>query len=469
MSPTDQHRIIILEKNQGRRDYLKSIISGRGYVPFIFEKETICLDNLISLQPDLVISGPLSNNRIFRFVNTVKMMDGSLPVLIVSGDQSMKDFATSNGFGDVKVLRVNFELSEIKGAISNLIRNRYAKTGSGDQESPLIIGNNPEILRIKKRISELNSLNEPVLIQGEPGAGKELVARAIHHQSERCSRPFTKAQLAKMNPDLLDEIIFNFEQDGSLKPDLHPSDSNNPIDGGTLFLAEVAALPASDQSRLLAVFEKGGLPEVIENRTLKGSRDAAIIVSSSSFLDELVTRGKFRKDLYYRISVVSINIPPLRKRVGDIPLLTDFFADQFCMKYGAGHIELPKKIKDSFCRYPWPGNVRELKSIVRRVVLYGEKDSVIQNFATQWARNPNPLNLDEEIYALAGLSKVKKYIEGRDNPTLKNVRSAFLLKTEKAVIKKALEKTNWNRKKAAGILDISYKSLLNKIKKYRLA
>jgi len=110
-----------------------------------------------------------------------------------------------------------------------------------------------------------------------------------------------------------------------------------------------------------------------------------------------------------------------------------------------------------------------LKSIVRRAVLYGDKDNIIQNLAAQWAQNPNPLNDEEEIYALAGFSKLKKYLKDHDNPTLKSVRSAFLLRTEKTIIKKALEKTNWNRKKAAGILEISYKSLLNKIKEHQLA
>ena len=195
----------------------------------------------------------------------------------------------------------------------------------------------------------------------------------------------------------------------------------------------------------------------------------AIIVSSSGLLAQLVSRGKFRKDLYYRMSVVSIEIPPLRERVVDIPLLADFFADKFCMEYRSGHFELPKKIKDSFCRYPWPGNVRELKSIVQRTVLYGDKDGVIQGLASQWAKNPNPVSSDREIYDLAGLSNLKKYLKNRDKLPLKSVCNKFLLRTEKTVIKKALEKTNWNRKKAAELLDISYKSLLNKIKEYRLA
>ena len=468
MTQIDQHRIVILEKNQGRRDYIRSIVSGPSYLPFIFEKETNCLDNLNSLKPDVIISGSLSNDKIYRFVNSVKLMDGNLPLLIITGDRSIKEFAESNGFRDIKILQNNFDTTEIKGAISRLIRDRCVGIGSCDHESPLIIGNSPEILKIKEKISKISNLYEPVLIQGEPGTGKELIARAIHHQSDRCKSSFTKINLAEMNTDLMDEIIFSVGQGELQNPKKNLCDRDNLSAGGTLLLEEIAVLPVADQSRMLAVFEKGGYPSATENQDRERISEKAIVVSSSTFLDQLVTRGKFRKDLFYRISVISITIPPLRERVGDIPLLTDFFADKFCMEYGAGYIELPKKIKDSFCRYPWPGNVRELKSIVSRAILFGEKDSVIQNLLTQGAKKPYPLNCNNEIYALAGISNLKKYIDKQDNPTLKSVRSVFLLRTEKAIIKKALEKTNWNRKKAAGLLDISYKSLLNKIKESRL-
>jgi DNA-binding NtrC family response regulator len=469
MTQIDQHRIVILEKKQARRDYIRSIVSGLGYLPFIFEKETNCLDNLISLKPDLVISGPLSNNRMCRFVHTVKYMDGSLPVLIVTGDLSIKEFAASNGFSDIKILKKNFETTEIDFAIKSLIRDRDIGGGNGDQESRLIIGNSPEIVKIKKRIAKLYNLNEPILIQGESGTGKELIARSIHHQSDRCNGPFTKIQLAEMSPGLLDDILFSVGQDGFPSPNKLPSGPDKLADGGTLFLDDVAVLPAADQSRLLTVFEDGGYMSVAENQNIKRLHDMTIIFSSNRVVDQLVKKGKFRKDLFYRMSVISIKIPPLRERVGDIPLLTDFFADKFCLEYGAGHIELCKKIKDSFCRYPWPGNVRELISIVQRAVLYGKKDHVIQNLTSQWARSTVPLNSSNEIYAMAGLSKLKSYLKERNNPTLKSVRNVFLPRTEKAVIKKALEKTNWNRKKAAKMLEISYKSVLNKIKEYQLA
>ena len=207
-------KIVILEKSRGRREYLRAIVSDWGHLPFIFEKAAICLDNLRPLEPDLIISGALSHDRMDRFVSTAKMMDGNLPVLIMSSDPSLNGFATYNGFKDVKVLKKNFEPADIQVAINKLLRNRFSNTDVNKPVNPLIIGNSPELLKVKKRITELSRVNEPVLIQGEPGTGKELVARAVHYQSQRRNGPFVKVNLAEINSSQLDEIVFRVRQKG---------------------------------------------------------------------------------------------------------------------------------------------------------------------------------------------------------------------------------------------------------------
>ena len=464
-----QSKIVILEKSRARREYLRSIVSDRGHIPFIFEKANICLDNLLPLEPDLIISGSLSHDRMDRFVSMVKTMDGNLPVLIISSDPSLNGLTPFNGFRDVNVFNNNIDPAGIQVAISKLLRNRFSTPELNKPENPVIIGNSPELLKIKKKITELSRLNEPLLIQGEPGTGKELVARAIHHQSQRRNSPFVKVNLAEINPGQLDIFV-----SGSRRKEFHKSnpgggDISNPVDSGTLFLDKIEALPSILQSRLLTVYEESSIKVGALEQIGSNAADMTMVVSSSKCLDELVSRGKFRKDLYYRMSVISIELPPLRKRVNDIAPLTDFFSDQLCSDCDMGHIELPQKIMDCFYSYPWPGNVRELKAVVRRAVLYGDTDGLIRDLWRQWAQNQRFINSDQEIDQLAGFSNLRKYVRDRKDLSLRKTCSDYVMGTEKTIIKKALERTNWNRKKAAGLLDISYKSLLNKIKQYRLA
>jgi two-component system response regulator AtoC len=465
-----QSKIVILERDQRRRDYLRWMLTDLGYIPFTFEKETSCLDNLSRLEPDMVISGPLSRERAYRFINTVKMIDWRLQVLMISGDHTIKDFINSNGFGDVTVISSDFDHSKIKGILTRILNSRTVGSETVNPAGPLIVGDSQEIKNIKSRIPRLGRMKDLVLIQGETGTGKELVARAIHAQSNRRDHPFVKVNLPELTSEKRDEVLFEVHPD-KLRPDCRQKSSIfAAAQKGTLFLGGIGSIPVSQQGMLIDFFENDVYLNSRNAVDENGAIDVRLVVSSSRGLELLVDSGKFRKDLYFRLSAVSVEMPPLRDRVTDIPLLTDYFVDKFCIELGRVHYEFSKNTKEAFCKYHWPGNVSELKHLVKSAVLNSDEDSIFVNLPARVGKSGIRVLPDqvEDIYKLAGLDDLRKNLKDLEKLSLKSLCRKYSVRTEKKIIKKALEHTNWNRKKASELLNISYKSLLTKIKTYRL-
>jgi len=461
MVQENNNNIVILETNTTYRDYLRSILSQLGYTPISFDRETICLDNLSQINPHLVISGSLSQERTFRFVNTLKMRNNGIRILLISYDQEIQKFLNINGFNDVLLIPPSIEPNEIKIAI-----NKIQKTNLENklvQEYPLIVGNSPEMVKIKKMISELKDSKDTVLIQGEPGTGKELVARSIHYLSNRRNNPFVKVKVNGISNEW-----FGYEEDALGSVHQNKKEIFKPANTGTIFLDRIEEAPASFQTKMLQVLDRKsnfGPGHEIINKV-----DVRIIAASRENLNLLVQKKDFRKDLFYRLNVISIKIPPLRNRIEDIPLLVDFFNDRFCGERGRCYVDISQKTKDILSRYHWPGNVRELKNVIKNMVLPADKD----NMPTKFIENKQQYESlsytdDKQNSAILDISNIKRYLKDLNTISLKDIQREFITRTEKKVMKEALARTNWNRKKASILLDISYKSLLNKIKAYNIA
>jgi DNA-binding NtrC family response regulator len=352
-------------------------------------------------------------------------------------------------------------------AIRRIHGNRLKSKMS--QDCPLLIGNSPEMRKIKKLVFELSSSKETVLVQGEPGTGKELVAKAIHFKSDRRNNPFIKVNTAGFSRESFEKEPVGVNPEGFANANWNPKQIFKIADTGTVFLDHMEKMSASFQAELLQVLDE----EIISTycNEEKETVDARIIASASADLGKLVEKGKFRKDLFYRLNVIRIDIPPLRHRIQDISLLAVFFNDMFCANVGRSHFNLSQKTKNILSSYHWPKNVRELENVVRHSVLIGNEESMLNKFclSNQKNKSATPINCSEDIYTVAELSDVKKYLKDLNKVSLRDISQEFITRTEKKIMKQALKKTNWNRKKAAILLDISYKSLLNKIKTYDLA
>jgi DNA-binding NtrC family response regulator len=324
---------------------------------------------------------------------------------------------------------------------------------------PSIIGNSPEIVKIREMIPDLSNSREPVLLKGEKGTGRELVAKIIQYQSERKNNPFVKVNCSALTNGISKSELLGKNASPFKDLNQHENGIFTVANTGTLFLDEIGQLPAAYQAELLLLVEENGAlkPETGANENV----DVRIIASTSNDVESLVDKGVFLKNLFYRLNVISVNIPPLRHRLEDIPFLADFFADKYCAELGKSHYRLSRNTKNTFFSYHWPGNVLELENMVKGAVALGNEDSIVSQLDTQ-------TKINEYTYNLAELIDVKKHINGSGDLPLKDICRAINAQAEKKLMKQALESTNWNRKKAAMMLSISYKSLLNKIKAYNL-
>jgi len=461
MVPSDNNNIVILETNPARRDYLRSILFQWGYTPISFDNVPICLDNLPLLNPHLVISGSLSLERTFRFVNTLKMRNNGLRILIISDDHAIQKIININGFDDVVVIKPSIEPNEIKRAINSIQSSRLKKKLF--QEHPLIIGNSPEMVKIKRMISELRDSKDTVLIQGGPGTGKELVARAIHYLSNRRNNPFVKVKVAGLSSEW-----FEYEVTAMGGVNKNKKGMFELANTGTIFLDRIEQAPASFQAKMLQILD--GKSTLGPGDEIINKIDVRIIAAVGENLNLLVKKKDFRKDLFYRLNVISIKIPSLKNRIEDIPLLADFFNDRFCGELGRCYGDISKKTKDILSRYHWPGNVREFKNVIKNMVLPADKDNIPTKFIenNQQHESINLTDYKQDFSAIPDISNIKGYLRDLNKISLKDIQREFITKTEKKLMKEVLVKTNWNRKKASILLDISYKSLLNKIKAYNL-
>ena len=397
--PENNNNIVILEINQTYRDYLRSILLQLGYTPISFDRETICLDNISLLNPHLVISGSLSSERTFRFVNTLKMENNEIRILVISDDLAIQKFLNINGFDDVVFIRPSIEPNEIKSAIKRIQNNSLV------QGYPLIVGNSTEMVKIKKMISKLKNTKDTVLIQGETGTGKELVARAIHYMSNRRNNPFVKAKVAGLSREW-------FEYEVSA-----PGGENNNKKGmfelankGTIFLENIEKASVPFQAKMLQILD--GKNTLEPEDEIINQVDVRIIAAASENLNSFVKKKYFRKDLFYRLNVINIKIPPLKNRIEDIPLLTDFFNDRFCGERGRCYVDISQKTKDILSRYHWPENVRELKNVIKNMVFSADKDNTLTKLIEK-NRQYESLNYAEykqDFSAIPDISNIKRYL-----------------------------------------------------------
>lgn len=397
-----------------------------------------------SRMPHVLRTGKEEIGSVFIMKNGVPIIVNRIPVKKNGEIIGVVAYTTYNKLADIntyqrQILYLNHELSIYKNELTKLRGAKY----SLDQ----VIGTSPEIIKLKDLTRKVAKTKSTVLIVGETGTGKEAIAHSIHQLSPRGHQPFIRLNCAAIPKELLEAEMFGYEEGAftGAKKGGRPG-KFELANGGTLFLDEVHQLPLNLQSKLLRVLQEKEIERVGGEKLI--GIDARLICTTNQNLIEMVNKGEFRDDFYYRINVVEIAIPPLRERIDDIPQLVDHFIAKNNRELGLDIKGVEEEVYDLFSRYHWPGNIRELEHALER------------------AAN----SVQSGCFTLADLDFIARRInynasdEEESPKTMEEIRN----RAEKAAIIQALRKTNRNKKLAAELLQIDRTVLYDKIKKYQI-
>lgn len=461
----DPFRVLVIDDDPGIRDYLETLVSRQGYQVFAVADGEQALRTLDETRPDLVtLDVVLPGMDGIETLQKIKQRLPEVPVVMLSGHGQARTIVEAMRLGASDFLRKPFEVEELELAFQKALEKRALKAeveelrgrARSETEMLLLCGDNRKMIAVREIIEQVADTDITVLIRGESGTGKEVVARTVFQLSGRRDRPFVKVNCAALPSELLESELFGFEKGaftGAQKRKLGKFEFANH---GTIFLDEISEMHPSLQAKLLQVLQDGEFSRLGGEADVKV--DTRIIAATNRNLEEAVKEGTFREDLFYRLNVVTVQLPPLRERKDAIPLLVDFFLQKYNEQYRKGLPPPSPETLESLTDYHWPGNVRELENMMKRMVVLGNERLVVQELAMKEAPPPAEAAPGIDLDALG-----PDLINGK-GIDLKAISKRAAQVAEKRVIERVLQQTRWNRKEAAERLQISYKALLYKMK-----
>lgn len=457
-------KILVVDDEENIREGLKTVLETEGYSVDTVKDGNEAIDKINTNVFDLVILDlKMPNLDGYEFLNIVSKTDPYLPIIILTGHGSLQEAVelTKRGAFDyfLKPPDIDRLLTSIVKALE--LRKQLLEKGKEKPTQPFealdnIIGESEEIKSIKTIVRKVASTDATVLITGESGTGKELIANAIHSLSNRRKGPFIKVNCGSIPETLLEAELFGHEK-GAFTGAINRRKGRFELaHKGTIFLDEIGEISPKLQVALLRVLQDKEFQRVGGEETIKV--DVRIITATNKNLEEEVKKGNFREDLFYRINIISIHVPPLRQRKTDIPILANFFLKKYTETHNKNIEGISEELMNLLLEYSWPGNVRELQNFMESSVIMCS-----ENILTVSSIPPN---------YQTKLLQPKVNLPQTHNKELDNEKviyiklGATLKETEKKVIEKTLEAAEHNKSKAARILGITRKTLIMKMREY---
>lgn len=441
-------RILAIDDDNNFLEFLKKYLDDTGYEVTVISDSNNATEQLKENDFDCI----LLDVRI-PGINGLELLDLSLksnpttPVIMVSGQSNIKIAVEALKLGAFDFVEKPIDVNKLHATIKNAVEKKSLSIEKENlfselKESYMMVGESSETKEIISQINAISDTPAKVLIQGETGTGKELVAWAIHHNSSRKSKPYIKINCAAIPSELLESELFGYKKGAFTGANETKVGKFIAADGGTLFLDEIGDMDLNLQSKILRVLEENEVDILGENKPKK--INVRIIAATNQNIERKIDEGSFRKDLFFRLNVANIFIPPLRERKADILPLANHFLAKFKDNYNKQITLITRNAEQILLNYSWPGNVRELRNLMEKVVLYSSSNKVDYLTIRKILQNNN--NISNNI--------------SYDQINFNSARKIF----EKEFIISHLEKNDWNISKTAEIIGLDRSNLFKKMK-----
>lgn len=458
----NRRKVLIVENSTSSCEYLTQLVKIMGFRPYPVDDKMEFLTNLHSQSPDLLLLGPtLRSGQKKAFVEIVGRKKEGLPIVCIGNCEDTGQWARIRAAGNISSLPIHFDGHDLKMAIDKLTEE--SQDSAYKELDNIIIGLTPAMVEIKRNILRLGKCDLTVLISGESGTGKEVVARAIHKFSSRADKALVKVNCATLPTNLLESELFGFEKGAFTGAFSRKPGKFELAHTGSILLDEISEFPLPIQAKLLQVLQDNSFSSL--GSTTDTNSNVRVLAATNKNLGEMVLRGQLRSDFYWRLKVVSIHIPPLRDRKQDLDLLCRHFLKKYADRYGREYVPVSHQVPQQLYEYSWPGNVRELENVIQKAAALGDEKCLYKETGKYTPNSPFLHSKRRFAQCKAGGIGAFRSAAAR---SLKEACKEAVRKAETEAIMHVLLHTHWNRKKAAAILKVSYKSLLNKMKEYKI-
>ena len=485
-SSNSRPQVMVVDDDLSMCNFLRTFLTDRGYHAITLGSAEEALKRYHADRPaavilDVVMPGSMDG---LEALAAFKKIDREVPVIVLSGQGRTTTVVQAMKLGAADFVCKPFDEHDLDVPLANALKQRQLSCEvatlreelQSQSRHHMLFGNSDRMAEVRELIERVADTDVTVLIRGESGTGKELVARELYASSLRHDKPFVKVNSAALPTELLESELFGFERGAFTGAIQQKPGKFEFANHGTMFLDEIGDISFPLQAKLLQVLQDGEFARLGGKHDVRV--DVRVIAATNRNLDKAVADGQFREDLYFRLNVVSITLPALRDRREEIPLLTQYFLKKYSVQYNRPHFEIGGETMRLFMEHDWPGNIRELENLIKRAVVLGTELPIRKELSQSMARAVPRALARHERQAVAPAATTPPAGTGgprapaamaaaafdAGNYSLKDVSRRAAREAERELILRILQQTRWNRKETAGLLGISYKALLYKIK-----